>query len=121
MDAVGRRARLPNLLNPDGPEKLDVRTPSGTWTLIKADFFPESHAALANGQCAITYSIEHPISLSVGAGPADQAFDMFLSGLRSLSGTAYVSLFIVTDFPEDAGVAFNSMRNFERGSPRMRS
>jgi hypothetical protein len=49
-----------NLLPPGDPETLELATPSGTWTLERFADYEKSKAAIANGQCAHTYILEHP-------------------------------------------------------------
>jgi hypothetical protein len=62
---------LVNLIVPGAPEAMDVRTPSGIWTIEKSAQYLSVVTAIANGQCGETYAIEHPVSLSAGASVAD--------------------------------------------------
>ncbi len=64
-----------NLLIPGDPEKLDLNLPSGTWTLERHPDYVKFKQAIANGQCAETYFLEHQGTMASGAHTVDQAFD----------------------------------------------
>ncbi|MEV4610736.1 hypothetical protein MRBLMR1_005873 [Neorhizobium sp. LMR1-1-1.1] len=49
--------RLTNLLIPGEPDVLEITTSVGVWTLRKEPRYEECKAAIGNGQCAETYSI----------------------------------------------------------------
>ncbi len=44
-----------------------MNTPEGLWELSQNTYYAKSKAALANGQCAYTYFLEHSADLSSGA------------------------------------------------------
>jgi hypothetical protein len=48
-----------NLLIPDDPEGIELTLPSGTWTLERHPQFAEFKQAMAGGQSAETYILEH--------------------------------------------------------------
>jgi hypothetical protein len=64
-----------NLLLPGDPRTLSLGTPSGTWTLERFPEYARSKAAIAEGQCANTYYLEHPVTLDAGAAVVDTAFN----------------------------------------------
>lgn len=78
-----------NLLVPEEPQTLSIKTASGTWTLEKAEFYTKSLEGILNNKCAHTYTIEHPVSMKSGAAACDIAFDEItplLLGASYLSG-----------------------------------
>jgi hypothetical protein len=87
-----------DLLIPAKPQTLQVKTPSGTWTIDKAAFYIKSVDAIAQGKSAETYAIEHPVSMSDGAAKCDAALAEMIplmlgaSYLTGLSVTAKRSL-----------------------------
>ena len=87
-----------NLLIPRAPQVLRVNTPSGTWAISKAQFYAKSVAGIAQGQCAHTYAIETPVSMSDGAAKCDATFRELIplllgaSYLTGLSATTKKSL-----------------------------
>jgi len=64
-----------NLLLPGDPHTLVLATPSGTWTLERFAEYATSKAAIAEGKCAITYYLEHPITLAAGGAAVDASFN----------------------------------------------
>jgi hypothetical protein len=64
-----------NLILPDDPDTVTIATPSGTWTLARYAEYDKSKAAIAEGKCANTYYLEHPVALAAGAALVDRAFD----------------------------------------------
>jgi len=87
-----------NLLVPEEPQSLAVKTPSGVWTFDKASSYLESVSGLQRGKCAETYTIEHPVSMNHGSAACDLALDemtpllLGASYLCGLSVTAKRSL-----------------------------
>lgn len=82
-----------NLLIPGEPDSLAISTPSGSWVLTKAPSYTTNVQAIRNGQCAHTYSLEHPVSLDNGA----TAFDLaFYEMTPLLLGSSYLSGLSVT-------------------------
>lgn len=87
-----------NLLVPEEPQQIEIKTPLGIWALKKAAFYDKSKAAISDGQCANTYALEHPVSMDDGSAACDTAFDeltpLFLgmSYLTGLSVTAKTQL-----------------------------
>jgi len=81
--------RVVNLLIPEEPQTLYVRTPSGTWELEKVHDYANGIRAIQNSQCGITYSIEHPVSLGTdGAAACDEAIDRSSGTRRILAAVA---------------------------------
>jgi hypothetical protein len=64
-----------NLLLPGDPEMVSLATPSGRWTLTRFADYENSKAAIAEGKCANTYYLEHPITRKAGAAVVDAALD----------------------------------------------
>src|SRR5262245_39665459 len=80
-----------NLILPGDPETVTVATPSGTWTLARHANYDRSKATIAEGQCANTYYLEHPVELTAGAAVVDKAFDEMtpiLLGASYATGTS---------------------------------
>jgi hypothetical protein len=110
--------RLVNLLIPGEPQTLQIHTPSGKWELKKAHVYAESVKAIQNGQCGITYSIEHPVSLGAdGAAACDVAIDEMAP---LLLGSSYLSGLSVT---ADRSLPHSDVSILQRGShwPRERA
>ena len=87
-----------NLLIPEEPQTLAVKTASGNWTSDKASYYARSVNGLQSGQCANTYAIEHPVTMNDGAATCDLALEemtpllLGASYLCGLSVTAKHSL-----------------------------
>ena len=78
-----------NLLIPNDPDKLILRTLTGEWELHKFQKYAESKSAIAKGQCALTYSIENLVSMENGAALCDASLEEMtpiLLGASYLSG-----------------------------------
>jgi hypothetical protein len=81
--------RIVNLMIPGEPQSLNIITPSGTWILDKAPSYDISTEAIRKGQCAVTYSLEHPVSMAHGAAACDLVLEEItplLLGASYLSG-----------------------------------
>jgi hypothetical protein len=68
-----------------GIEGRPLTLPSGIWTLEKHQDFAKFKEAISNGQCAETYFLEHPVTLTAGAAVADTVFDEVTPILLSAS------------------------------------
>lgn len=82
-----------NLLIPNDPDEINIKTISGSWTINKYGNFAQSITAIANGQCAHTYTIENDISMAAGAAACDARFNEMTP---ILLGASYVSGLSVT-------------------------
>jgi len=87
-----------NLVVPGEPEHLLIKTPAGTWTLDRVEFYSTSIRGLQTGQCAHTYAIHNPVSMTDGAAACERAMDemtpllLGASYLTGLSVTAKQSV-----------------------------
>ena len=64
-----------NLLIPEEPPTFLVKAQVGIWTFNRAAFYAKSESGIQAGQCAITYAMEHPVSMDNGAAACDAALD----------------------------------------------
>ena len=66
---------IANLLIPGDPQTVNLTLPSAAWTLNKHPTFDNSKTALERGQCAETYFLTTPVSMSAGRANFDAAFN----------------------------------------------
>jgi len=65
--------RLVNFVPPGAAQTLKLNTPCGVWTFEKDANFNDAQKAMAKGQCAETYIVDHPVSMRDGATACDEA------------------------------------------------
>jgi hypothetical protein len=81
--------QLTNLIIPGEPDSLTLNTAAGAWNLVKAPQYSAFKQAIANGQCAETYSIEMTGSYS---GSRSAAIDSVCDELVPLClGASYLT------------------------------
>jgi hypothetical protein len=67
--------RLVNFLPPVASPDLTIRTPSGSWTLLRHGQFDDAREEIGKGGVGETYILEHPITISDGSAKVDAVFD----------------------------------------------